>query len=173
MIENDFYLISGNWVDKFVDAALIKDLLPYEALSLLDIKHFSCLSAPKYLQEFLDVQLMTSDAEFQLSSQCFEHLLIQFLHHDFSVSNFSSGLHFAAFEHFRTMPLSFLCTNLASSKAKCQKLSKQEIQAINRLPSMEKCPVKSGAELTKVIEKHFDEEVATMAILRCLFVAQR
>ena len=51
------------------DIDLMKDLLPYEALSLLDMRHFSCLPAPKYLQEFLNCQLMTTDAPFQIGPQ--------------------------------------------------------------------------------------------------------
>ena len=90
------------------DSSMINDVLPYEALSLLDIKHFSCLTAPKYLQEFLDIQLMTSNAYFQLSSHSFEFLLIQFLNYDFSVSNFACGLNFASLEHYRGQRFSFL-----------------------------------------------------------------
>ena len=82
-----------------------------KALSLLDIKHFSCLSAPKYLQEFLNIQLMTPKSVFQLSSHSFEFLLIQFLNYDFSVSNFAAGILFAAMEHYREQPMSFLCTD--------------------------------------------------------------
>ena len=67
---------------------MVNDILPYESLSLLNMKHFSCLTAPKYLQEFLDANLMTENSFFQISSMAFEFLLIQFLHYDFSVSNF-------------------------------------------------------------------------------------
>lgn len=68
--------------------SMVNDILPYESLSLLNMKHFSCLTAPKYLQEFLDANLMTENSFFQISSMAFEFLLIQFLHYDFSVSNF-------------------------------------------------------------------------------------
>ena len=51
------------------DIDLMKDLLPYEALSLLDMRHFSCLPAPKYLQEFLNSQLMTPNVPFQIGPQ--------------------------------------------------------------------------------------------------------
>ena len=71
---------------------MVNDILPYESLSLLNMKHFSCLTAPKYLQEFLDANLMTENSFFQISSMAFEFLLIQFLHYDFSVSNFGVSI---------------------------------------------------------------------------------
>ena len=54
---------------------------------------------------------MTPKSVFQLSSHSFEFLLIQFLNYDFSVSNFAAGILFAAMEHYREQPMSFLCTD--------------------------------------------------------------
>ena len=61
------------------DTEMLKDLIPYEALSLCDIKQFRCLAATHYLQEFLDAEVMHPDSYFQLSGRCFEWSLIEFL----------------------------------------------------------------------------------------------
>ena len=61
------------------DTEMIKDLIPYEALSLCDIRRFRCMAATHYLQEFLDEEIMHPDSYFQLSGRCFEWSLIEFL----------------------------------------------------------------------------------------------
>lgn len=63
--------------------------------------------------------------------KCFEHLLLQFLHHDFSVSNFSTGLNFAAMEHYRSQPLSFLCCEREIGISRAKIVSKKDIEKIN------------------------------------------
>jgi len=91
------------------DTEMIKDLIPYEALSLCDIRQFRCMAATHYLQEFLDEEIMHPDSYFQLSGRCFEWSLIEFLSHDFSVANYAAKVKFAALTHYANYACSFAC----------------------------------------------------------------
>jgi len=156
------------------DSSMINDVLPYEALSLLDMKHFACLSAPKYLQEFLNIQLMTPRADFQLSSHSFEFLLIQFLNYDFSVSNFAAGVLFAAMEHYREQPLSFLCTDKATGLDRIKSMGEDELKDLNQLPSMKDNDSASDRRhLMELYENHFEEEEIVHMFLRAFNTSQR
>jgi hypothetical protein len=74
---------------------------------------------------------MSSDAHFQLNGRCFEFVLLQFLYNDFSVSNFANGLNFAALEHFRNFPLSFLCADEETMIIRAKTLTQKELNLIN------------------------------------------
>ncbi|KAL0969554.1 hypothetical protein UPYG_G00229040 [Umbra pygmaea] len=140
----DFILICSRYVEELplififgiaTAPSTIQHMLPHSASSLLCIELFQSLSCTQHLATVIDKVILTSQFPFKPSGKVLQVLVSIFLYHDFSVRNFIKGLQLALLEHFHSQPLSVLCCQKQEAQGNLSKLSHQDVERIQQLPS--------------------------------------
>uniref|UniRef100_A0A6Q2YII0 Origin recognition complex subunit 3 n=1 Tax=Esox lucius TaxID=8010 RepID=A0A6Q2YII0_ESOLU len=140
----DFIIICSRYIEQLplifvfgiaTAPSVIQHTLPHSVSSLLGIELFQSLSCTQHLATVIDQVILTSEFPFKLSGKVLQVLVSIFLYHDFSVRNFIKGLQLALLEHFHSQPLSVLCCRKQEALGHISKLSHQDVERIQQLPS--------------------------------------
>ncbi|KAG1671108.1 Origin recognition complex subunit 3 [Nymphon striatum] len=163
----DFILICSKYTSKLpiqlilgisTAATAIHTTLPYKALAQILLHSFSSESATVHLTQIIDAVLMKEDVPFKLGHRIFRLLLDNFLYHDFSISNFISGLKFSMLEHYYKNPLNYLCCQRRRRKKMIKHMESSELDKFRRVVSFMNYVEKQSVEEQKKLlldDDHF------------------
>uniref|UniRef100_A0A6Q2YHM7 Origin recognition complex subunit 3 n=1 Tax=Esox lucius TaxID=8010 RepID=A0A6Q2YHM7_ESOLU len=188
----DFIIICSRYIEQLplifvfgiaTAPSVIQHTLPHSVSSLLGIELFQSLSCTQHLATVIDQVILTSEFPFKLSGKVLQVLVSIFLYHDFSVRNFIKGLQLALLEHFHSQPLSVLCCRKQEALGHISKLSHQDVERIQQLPSFMRYVEQQGPQDQVELLTNDDHEVCVKLlidlhkyhknyypILRCLHV---
>ncbi|XP_032238004.2 origin recognition complex subunit 3 isoform X2 [Nematostella vectensis] len=160
-IVQDFITICSQYADHLplvlvfgvaTSVAAIHQVLPHSVSTLLSIQRFQSQPSLVCLQEIISQVLMTPKYSFKLGAKVFRFLYENFLFHDFSLQNFSTGLQFCILEHFYCNPASILCCPSSADREDIiRELTDDELDIIRSLLSfkrhVESCNKQQQAQL--------------------------
>ncbi|XP_031567831.1 origin recognition complex subunit 3-like [Actinia tenebrosa] len=116
----------------------VHQVLPHSVSTLLSIERFQSQPSLTCLLEIISKVLMTAGIPFKLGHKVFRFLYENFLFHDFSLQNFSTGLQFCMMEHFYENPVSVVCCKQEERESVITDLSHEELEIMRRRPSFRK-----------------------------------
>ncbi|KAK3739946.1 hypothetical protein QZH41_012795 [Actinostola sp. cb2023] len=140
--------------------------LPHSVSTLLSIEKFQSQPSVTCLDEIISKVLMTAKLPFKLGAKVFRFLLENFLFHDFSLQNFSTGLQFCLMEHFYDNPASVLCCDAKEREDLVNDLSHEEVEIVRRRPSFR--TFVESSDPTEIIDLLQNDDHTKTVILQLL-----
>ncbi|XP_065194225.1 origin recognition complex subunit 3-like isoform X1 [Sycon ciliatum] len=117
----------------------VSTLLPPGVNQLLAITSFRSAPAATYLATIVEKVLFSAQHSFRLGHQSLALLISHFLHVNHSVAALNQGIKLAMLEHYRSMPLSNLCSpGDCSRRVDLVCHGKKEWDLLRSLPTMKK-----------------------------------
>ncbi|KAI4497623.1 hypothetical protein M0802_007163 [Mischocyttarus mexicanus] len=144
---HDFILILSSYLDtiKFVlifgiatTLHVVHRSLSYDATSKLKIKVLHMQTQIKSLADILEGTIFSSDILFRLTGRAFQLLTDIFLFNDFSVDRFLQHYKLSMIHHFYGNNINSLCCKRKHIKSRISALTKEDINDLKQLPSLQK-----------------------------------